>query len=189
MPKSGPFLTEPAPALPRIAVVPPVVKPIQPPAALPAPVVAAKPPVLAALGPPMPRARAAAVEGRWGDVLKVNDEPLPLSSTERSELDALVRRAKDWVSGSFEAVLTSARARKYLDAKRTLTVLTTQLDGTTCPGLIDAERGVRAVDRLSAIDQGAPEQSDAPEQLRKSAYAEFRGTRWAPLFRGRAAGR
>lgn len=196
LPGSGNELPLPKPhsepsAPPLAKVKPPTPTPPLAPTPTPpaAPIAPAKPQVVAALGLPMPRARAAAGEGRWGDVLKVNDESPRLSSAERSELDSLVRRANDWVLGSFEAVLASAKDRRYPDAKRTLTVLTTQLDGTTCPGLIDAERGVRAVDRLSAIEQGAPDQVDAPEQLRKASYAEFRGTRWASLFRSRPSGR
>lgn len=135
----------------------------------------------------MDRARRAAADGRWGEVLKLADASPSLTAAERVELDGYVRRANEWVQQSLASVVVSARERQFTSARRTLSVLTTQLDGTTCAGLIDAERGSRAVERLSAVEQGSPDQLDAPEQIRKQAYAEFRGTRWAPLFRGRPA--
>ncbi len=180
-----PMLPAPRPIAPAPG---PVAGPVMPTPAPTAQPVAPPPPkpVIGMAGAPMERARHAAAEGRWGDVLKVNDESPRLSVAEKAEFDALLRRANNWVLGSFDSAMSSARARRYPDAKRTLAVLSTQLTGTTCPGLIDAERGMRAIDRLSAIEQGTPEQADAPEQLRKVAYADFRGSRWASLFRGRS---
>jgi len=137
----------------------------------------------------MDRVRRAADDGRWGEVLKIADAAPKVTTSEKAELDGYVRRANEWVQTSLASVVTSAKEREYTSARRTLTVLATQLDGTTCAGLIDAERGSRAVDRLSAVEQGSPDQLDAPEQIRMQAYAEFRGTRWATLFRGRSAGK
>lgn len=190
----------PAPSSAGPAVLAPVPSPESPSAtgapAIAAPrVVAIAPPapthpaVVVPTASPMTRARRAAAEGRWGAVLKVGDEPIRLQTTEKAEFDALVRRANEWVLGSLEAVVTAAKAGDFSQSRRTLAVLAKQLEGTTCPSLIDAERGLRAVDRLSAMEQGSPDQADAPDTIRKKAYAEFRGTRWAPLFKGRVAGR
>ncbi len=182
----------PAPALPRPSRATTPAGPIAggpipptPPSSRPATPSLASAPALKPL-PTMDRARRAAADGRWGEVLRIADEAPRLPTAEKAELDGYVRSANEWVQTSLASAVASAKERQFTSARRTLTVLTAQLDGTTCPGLIDAERGSRAVERLSAVEQGSPDQFDAPEQIRKQAYSEFRGTRWAPLFRGRS---
>ena len=80
----------------------------------------------------------------------------------------------------------AARARRFPEAIRTLSVVQSELHDTQCPALTDAERGERAVRCLIAIERGSPDSTGTPEELRKQAYADFRGTRWAALFRSRA---
>jgi hypothetical protein len=160
----------PIPNLPRLA----------PPADPSAPVAIATPVA------PIHRARAAAAEGRWGDVFRVADAAPTLSRTERTELDSLVRRGQDWVLASFDVVYRAGVERKYPVAKRMLVRMQDELTGTTCPSLIEAERGLGAIDRLSAIEQGSPDRVDAPELLRRDAYAQLRGSRWAGWFRSPA---
>ena len=201
-----------APEVPPLATTPKPAPPTEQKPALPAPSGATTParPVAGTGSRPIPAAspvtppfvtpgpkpvatmdavRLAAADGRWGEVLRLADASPRVTTAEKAELDAFVRRANTWVQESLASVVTSAKERQFSSARRTLTVLTTQLDGTTCAGLIDAERGSRAVERLSAVEQGSPDQNDTPEQLRKQAYSEFRGTRWATLFRGRPTGK
>jgi len=185
----GAAQVSPAPATPTPPVAPAPSATTKSPAiadrAAPAPVPAPAP----APADPMTTARAAAADGRWGDVLRVADASPRLTAAERGELDALVRRANEWAVEKLDATIALASDKQFADARRTLTLVSTQLSGTTNPNLIDAERGRRAVDALSAIEQGSPDRADAPEQLRKKAYSEFRGSRWASMFKASAPGR
>jgi hypothetical protein len=70
----------------------------------------------------------------------------------------------------------AARARRFPEAIRTLSVVQSELHDTQCPALTDAERGERAVRCLIAIERGSPDSTGTPEELRKQAYADFRGT-------------
>ncbi len=172
------------PELPRTtppAPVPPVARP-----SAPAPVAAPRAPI----APPNPatllsRVRSAAAGARYGEVIRIGETETP-SRADRAEFDALVQRALDWVLASMAEAEAAARARRFPEAIRTLSVVQSESHDTQCPALTDAERGERAVRCLIAIERGSPDSTGTPEELRKQAYADFRGTRWAALFRSRA---
>lgn len=134
--------------------------------------------------PVLARARTAAADQAWGDLVRLG-ETLPATDTgsDAYEVRMLVQSAYTWTLDSLSTAQTAAAERRYDDALRTLEVVRRELDGTTCPAVRDAERGRRAVERLRDIERGSPDQADAPEADRRVAYAEFRGSRWACLFR------
>lgn len=144
----------------------------------------------APLAPPSPgtlmsRLRAAAAGARYGEVIRIGETETP-SPADRAEFEGLVQRAQTWVLTSMAEAEAAARARRFPEAIRTLSVVRTELRDTQCPALTDAERGERAVRCLIAIERGSPDSAGTPEELRRQAYADFRGTRWAALFRSRA---
>jgi hypothetical protein len=135
------------------------------------------------------RARTCATGGDWGGVLHCYDEagdgrdPAALAA-----IAPLAERAHLWALRQIDDAEKAARSRDYPDAMRCLSLIQRSLEGTSCPVAVDAERGQRAVERLMAIEQGSPDRSDAPEALRRRSYQEFRGSRWAPLFRSTPRG-
>jgi hypothetical protein len=128
------------------------------------------------------RAREAAAEGRFGDVIRLGNEAEKAApSVDSWEMDLLVRRARTWaLDGMNDAVQDSLRG-DYDSAARTLDRVRRAMTGL--PVEIDAERGQRALLRLSEISRGSPDATETPDALRKAAYSEFRGTRWAVLFK------
>ncbi len=178
-----------SPPAPTPTPVPPLAESPRPPVrapamakSLPLPVAAVTPPSTGTL---LSRVRAAAATARYGEVIRLGETERP-SPGERAEFDALVQRAHTWVLSSMAEAEAAARARRLPEAMRTLAVVRSELHHTQCPALTDAERGERAVRCLIAIERGSPDSKGTPEELRKQAYADFRGTRWAALFRSRA---
>jgi len=184
--------TAPAPT-PMLTPMPtPLPRPPEPPAPTVRPQASARPLPSpgAPVTPPNPgtllaRVRAAAVAARYGEVIRLGETERPPAG-DRAEFDAIVQRAHTWVLASMAEAEAAARARRFPEAMRTLAVVRAELHATQCPALTDAERGERAVRCLIAIERGSPDSKGTPEELRKQAYADFRGTRWAALFRSRA---
>ncbi len=142
------------------------------------------------VAPPSPgtllsRMRTAAATAQYGEVIRLAETESP-SPAERPEYESLRQRAEGWVLKSMADAEAAARGRRFSEAMRTLTVLRAELSRTQCPALTDAERGERAIQCLVEIERGSPDSKGTPEEIRKQAYAEFRGTRWAALFRSRA---
>jgi hypothetical protein len=128
------------------------------------------------------RARLAAADGRWGEVIRLGNESAKAPpTTDAWEMDLLVRRARTWALDGMNEAVESARKGDIESAAKALERVRKATAGL--PVEIDAERGQRALRRLSDIARGSPEASDTPDALRKAAYAEFRGTRWAVLFK------
>jgi hypothetical protein len=69
-------------------------------------------------------------------------------------------------------------------ALRALELVSRELTGTIHPASVDAVRGQDAMRVLQQIE-GASANAATADMLRKDAYARFRGSRWAPLFRSR----
>jgi hypothetical protein len=128
------------------------------------------------------RAREAAAEGRYGDVIRLgNEAQKDAPSVDSWEMDHLVRRARTWALDGMNDAVQDALRGDYDTAARTLERVRVAMAGL--PAEIDAERGQRALLRLADIARGSPDAGDGPDSLRKAAYAEFRGTRWAVLFK------
>jgi hypothetical protein len=201
-PSPAPMRTAPTPApLARTAPAPRVApSPVAPPA--PAPKAAPVPPPAIAQAPranPVgasgsatgndvrSRARAASETGDWGTDLRLWEEAGDgRDAGLLADLSPYAERAHLWCLRQVDDAERAAQARRYEDARRSLELVRRCCEGTSCPIAVDAERGERAVERLMAIEQGSPDQADAPEMLRRRSYQEFRGSRWAPLFRSRS---
>jgi hypothetical protein len=176
----------PAPSAPPPAAAPsaPATPPSLARAPAPAPVHASG---SATGNDPVTRARAAADTGDWGTVLRIWEEAgNSRDASLLADLSPHAERAHLWCLRQVDDAENAAQDRRYDDAMRSLELVRRSLDGTTCPIAVDAERGERAIERLMAIERGSPDQADAPEVLRRRAYQEFRGSRWAPLFRSRS---
>ena len=120
-------------------------------------------------------------------MLQLADAPgVALPATDAAALKALSADAYQWILDSMASAEQAARQHRYPDALRTLGIVRRELSDTTCPAWNDAQRGTVAIERLVAIEQGSPDAADASETERKRAYSEFRGSRWAPLFRSRS---
>ena len=197
----SPAVSPPAPR--SVPVVPPAAAPsvpVAPPARAQAPSLAQTPSLPQSQGPgsvrasgsatgndPVTRARVAADSGDWGAVLRLWEETgNSRNATLLADLSPYAERAHLWCLRQVDDAEQAARDRRYDDAMRSLDLVQRSLEGTTCPIAVDAERGERAIERLMAIERGSPDQADAPEVLRRRAYQEFRGSRWAPLFRSRS---
>jgi len=170
---------------------------------VPSPVLRAEPPRVAVAAPPPPTrmpecaptcagstmaaARAAAAGGHWGEVLQLaSASRSSLSAADAAEMATLEQGACQWTLDSMASAEEAARERRYKDAERSLEIVRRELSDTTSPAWNDAQRGMVAIQRLVSIEQGSPDSADSPETQRKRAYSEFRGSRWAPLFRSRS---
>jgi len=196
-PRPAPFFapTPPAPprptppAVPRDDVPSPAMRKLAPLAALPppAPVTGAPPPPPqrpARLPAPIERARAAAVREQWGEVLRMDEDAHGLTGSDGAEMAALADRANQWVARTMNDAERFAGDRHPDAALRALDGLSLALAGTIHPASVDAVRGQDAMRVLQQIERASPNDPTA-DMLRKDAYARFRGSRWAPLFRSR----
>lgn len=171
-PKPAPFVT-PAPA-PRPA-------PLSAADAIPSP----KPPATVRAATPIERARAAAVREQWGEVLRIDEDARrELSPADAAEMAALVDRANQWVGRTMNDAERYAGDQRPDVALRLLDGLARELAGTVHPASVDAVRGQEAMRVLQQI-AGASANAATADMLRRDAYARFRGSRWAPLFRSR----
>ncbi|MBL9089238.1 MAG: hypothetical protein JNM10_19015, partial [Planctomycetia bacterium] len=187
-PPPPPAPATPAPALPAPKPAP-FVTPA--PAPRPAPLGAADavpspkplPPTRAAT--PIERARAAAVREQWGEVLRLDEDTRrELSPADAAEMAALVDRANQWVGRTMNDAERYAGDQRPDVALRLLDGLARELAGTVHPASVDAVRGQEAMRVLQQI-AGASANAATADMLRRDAYARFRGSRWAPLFRSR----
>lgn len=182
-PKPAPFVT-PGPVIPPS----PFVTPGQG-APRPAPQVAPEPAPAPKAAPrpatPIERARAAAVREQWGEVLRIDEDARrELSPTDAAEMAALVDRANQWVGRTMNDAERYAGDQRPDVALRLLDGLARELAGTVHPASVDAVRGQEAMRVLQQI-AGASANAATADMLRRDAYARFRGSRWAPLFRSR----
>jgi hypothetical protein len=128
------------------------------------------------------RARLSAGRGHWGEVIRLGNEAAEAPPTADAwEMDLLVRRARTWALDGMNSAVQDALRGDTDSAARTLETVRRAMAGL--PVEIDAERGQRALLRLADIARGDPDASSEADALRKTAYAEFRGTRWAVLFK------
>jgi hypothetical protein len=127
------------------------------------------------------RARAAAAARAWGELARLGDAAADLPrGPERSEVEALAQRAHAWTLDTMSAAVAAAEEGRPGEALRLLEQVRREMGDR--PVARDVERGVLAIERLARI-QGSPDGGDEPETLRRQAYADFRGSRWAALFR------
>ncbi len=133
---------------------------------------------------PIELARAAAVREQWGDVLRIADDARGLSGPDGAEMAALEDRAHQWVGRTLNDAERFAGDRHPDAALRALDGLSRALAGTVHPASVDAVRGQDAMRVLMQLERASANDPTA-DMLRKDAYARFRGSRWAPLFRSR----
>jgi hypothetical protein len=127
-------------------------------------------------------AQAAAAAEQWGDVIRVGNEAARLpKGSDTWEIDLLVHRARTWTLETMDAAVQAAASQRYHEAGAMLDRVERVMD--RLPAREDAERGREALARLAEIDRGSPDSPEASDAARKTAYAEFRGSRWAALFR------
>ena len=185
-PRPAPFVA-PYPPAPAPAPAPVPNRTLPPP---PGPVTAMPPPVV--VPPTIPsrpataleRARSASVREAWGDVLRAAEAP-GVPPSDAVELAQLAERARAWVSRTMADAERAATERRLEEALRLLERVRRETEGTSLPAGIDAERGLRAVRALATMDAEAAKGSPTAETLRRQSYADFRGSRWAALFRAR----
>lgn len=184
----GKPLASPAPAAPPAPPVaapkPPVVEPRPFAAMPPAAVVTPLPPPARRTPTVVERARTAAALGRWGELARLGDEGRTLpKGSDREEVDLLAQRAHGWALDTMAAAVVAAEEHRYADAIGLLERVRREMADR--PVAVDAERGVSAVERLAAIDGSYSARARDAETMRRAAYADFRGSRWASLFRAR----
>ncbi|MFO0931935.1 MAG: hypothetical protein U1E39_04415 [Planctomycetota bacterium] len=184
-PKATPFAA-PAPATPKPApfVAPAPATPKPAPFVAPAPAPAPKSPAAVRAATPIERARAAAVREQWGEVLRIAEDAREPSVPDGAEMSALVDRANQWVARTMNDAERYAGDQRPDAALRLLEALARELAGTIHPASVDAVRGQEAMKVLQQI-AGASANAATADMLRRDAYARFRGSRWAPLFRSR----
>ena len=164
----------------------------QGPASSPAAPSPARPPALAAAPTALAKggaakrllseAQAAAAAGSWKEVLRAADDAAGLPrDSDTVELALLAQRASRWSLDSLQAAADAAGLQRYGQAVTTLGVVRREMAGHV--QAIDAERGLEAVERLVSLDRGSPREAADLEQARRKAYSEYRGTRWAALFK------
>lgn len=170
---------------------PPAVLPLPPAPVAPAPPLAAPPLPLAAPRPvgsdapnPIARARAAAVKEEWGEVLRLQENARALPTAEAVELAALADRAHQWVARTMSDAERHAIGGRPDAASRLLDRVARELSGSIHPASVDAVRGLDAMRALAQI-QASMDAPTTADLLRKDAYARFRGSRWAAMFRSR----
>lgn len=202
-PKPAPYVApSPAPApspKPYVVPAPPAPTPKPAPFVTPSPAPTPKPTPTPYVGPtapspkpttparaatPIERARAAAVREQWGEVLRIAEEARDPSIPDGAEMAALVDRANQWVARTMNDAERYAGDQRPDAALRLLEALARELAGTIHPASVDAVRGQEAMKVLQQI-AGASANAATADMLRRDAYARFRGSRWAPLFRSR----
>jgi hypothetical protein len=202
LPKAEPLPVDPdlseipaAPPPPVIAARPapapsarPAPRLVPAPTASPSPVLATPPPMAATARDAgasrltraaalLGQARVAASAQSWGEVMRVSDAAVGLPRDgDVIEIELLARRAATWSLERLQGAADAARERRFAAAIDSLGNVRREMAGRVQE--IDAVRGERAVERLAAIDRGG---ADA-DAIRRKAYADFRGTRWASLF-------
>ena len=124
------------------------------------------------------RARAAAGQGSWSEVARLDAlaARLPMRSAP-PEWAGLTSKAKAWAEERLAAALLAARERRCDEAGRILADVRHAMRGAAPEA--DADRGEQALKRLAAIEAAPADRRDA---ARKTSVAEFEGTRWATLF-------
>ena len=182
-PRSTPYVapTPPSPA-PFVLPAPGPASPPKPAAVTP---VAPKPtPAAPRATTAIERARAAAVREQWGEVLRIAEDVREPSVPDGAEMAALVDRANQWVARTMGDAEKYAADQRPDAALRLLEALSRELAGTIHPASVDAVRGQEAMKVLQQIANSSANAATA-DMLRRDAYARFRGSRWAPLFRSR----
>lgn len=117
------------------------------------------------------KAEAARDRGAWGRVLQLSDKV--------EGMEDLARAARRWASDTLQLSVRLLRARSLVPARKSLEAVATEFDGF--PAAVDAKRGLEALRVIDEIRFFEPD-SAVGESLRKKAYEDMRGSRWAVLF-------
>jgi len=117
------------------------------------------------------KAEAARDRGAWGRVLQLSDKV--------EGMEDLAKAARRWASDTLQLSVRLLRARSLVPARKSLEAVATEFDGF--PAAVDAKRGLEALQVIDEIRFFEPD-SAVGESLRKKAYEDMRGSRWAVLF-------
>lgn len=127
-------------------------------------------------------AERAAEKGDWKAVLKASRDAGKTVGRcpERAILAALVKQAREWATGQFDAIVKDAQSGGDLaELRKTLGVVKTQFFGE--PEAAEADIGLKALQKLS--DVVAAESREAPpDGVREKAASAYKGTRWEKMF-------
>ena len=132
------------------------------------------------------KAGKAAEKGEWKAVLAACHEGSDVSGRceERTQLDALVGKAREWATGRFAAALKIAQeGGDLVESRKVLNEVKKHFSGE--PESADAETGLKALAKLSTV-RTAEEGGTAPAGYREKAAADFKDTRWAAAFEKKA---
>ena len=129
------------------------------------------------------KAEKATDKGDWKPVMQAARAGAKTTGRcpERQALAGLVKKARAWAAGEFDAAVRFARpGGDLMKARQTLSAVRKQFAGE--PEGADASKGLKAVQALSRIVDAESGDSPPPAGIREKAARPYRDTRWASIF-------
>ena len=94
-------------------------------------------------------------------------------------LGRLINRARDWANERLDTAVDAVASERYADALAAVEEVLLEMRGQ--PESIDAARGLNAIKTLLELRHLNPN-GETAKVLRRKAYEDMWGTRWARLF-------